>query len=347
MRKINIITPSRIHLALIDLNGSLGRVDGGIGLTLSYPGFNITAMQSESTEIIGSDDLALRAEGIIELLKQEYDINDVSIEIEENIPSHVGLGSGTQLSLGVAQSICNLFDIDLTPQEIAFLVGRGGTSGIGVASFSQGGFIVDGGHEFSKDKICAGEKNSFLPSSASKGIKPPPIIFRHDFPDWDILITIPDCKHISGEDEVRLFQTLCPVSLIDVQSISHIVLLKLLPAMIQSDLESFADAVDQIQSIGWKKVEINEQDEIVRQTMAFLSDNGGRGVGLSSWGPAIFCFGEDLKHLEKMTNEFLEENNPEGYCFLTRANNTGAMVIDEERIHGSRPETANLQRSFH
>ena len=30
-----IKTPSRIHMALIDLNGSYGRRDGGIGLTIS------------------------------------------------------------------------------------------------------------------------------------------------------------------------------------------------------------------------------------------------------------------------------------------------------------------------
>jgi len=85
MRKINIITPSRIHLALIDLNGSLGRVDGGIGLTLSYSGFNISARYSDSTEIIGSSDSVLRAEKIVELLQRKYDIGNVRIKVEENI----------------------------------------------------------------------------------------------------------------------------------------------------------------------------------------------------------------------------------------------------------------------
>ena len=42
MQKITVITPSRIHMALIDLNGGLGRVDGGIGLSLASPGFRNT-----------------------------------------------------------------------------------------------------------------------------------------------------------------------------------------------------------------------------------------------------------------------------------------------------------------
>ena len=45
------------------------------------------------------------------------------------------------------------------------IIGRGGTSGIGVFSFDFGGFIVDGGHSLKS-------KSSFLPSSASQA-KPP------------------------------------------------------------------------------------------------------------------------------------------------------------------------------
>lgn len=346
MRKVTIITPSRLHFALIDLNGSLGRVDGGIGLSLDYPGFKIIAQNSDATNILGPSEILPRANKILSLLKNKCDIGNVTIKIEENIPSHVGLGSGTQLSLGIAKAVCTLFDLDLSYQEMAFVVGRGGTSGIGVAAFSQGGFIVDGGHEFSKDRLRKGIKNSFLPSSASEGIKPPPVIVRYDFPDWDILITIPNCKHISGEDEVKLFQTLCPMPLEDAQAISHIILLKLLPSVVQDDIISFGEAIDLIQNIGWKKVEIEKQDEVVRQIMSFLRENGGYGVGLSSWGPAIFCFGKDLTKLQRMTNEYLKENRISGHCFITHANNLGATVIKEDGIYRDSFKTADYQGSF-
>ena len=32
-----IKSPSRLHLGLIDMNGSYGRLDGGIGLTIQDP----------------------------------------------------------------------------------------------------------------------------------------------------------------------------------------------------------------------------------------------------------------------------------------------------------------------
>jgi len=342
MSSVTVITPSRIHLALIDLNGGLGRVDGGIGLSLSRPGFRIVARLADETDITGPEEILHRAREVMTLLREKCDLDHVEIEIEKNIPTHVGLGCGTQLSLGIAQAVCGLYGIDLSHGEMAFLVERGGTSGIGVAAFSHGGFIVDGGHKFSE------EKTSFLPSSASRGVKPPPVTVRYDFPDWDVLIAIPDCRHISGEEEVNLFQTICPLPLNDVQALSHIILMKLLPALVQQDLQSFGEAVDQIQNIAWKKVEVEEQDPIVRMTMAFLRDNGAHGVGLSSWGPAIFCFGEDLRMLEAKTQAFFASANAGGVCFLTRANNTGAVVIEEQNgVYGSRSETANLQRTFH
>jgi beta-ribofuranosylaminobenzene 5'-phosphate synthase len=348
MRDVSIITPSRIHIALIDLNGSLGRVDGGIGLSLSSPGFKIKAHQSKHNFIVGPDECVDRAMKILTSLEKNPCIGCAEIEIQESIPSHVGLGCGTQLSLGITQAVCSLYDMKLSPREMAFLVGRGGTSGIGVAAFSQGGFIVDGGHKFSKDPGHRDTKNSFLPSSASRGVKAPPVIMRYDFPDWDILITVPNCKHISGAEEVNLFQTLCPLPIKDVQALSHIVLMKLLPSLVQRDIESFGEAIDQIQNIGWKKVEVQKQDSAVRELMAFLKDNGGHGIGLSSWGPAVFCFGENLTKLELITQEFLANTKAGGTCFITQANNTGALIIEDDNgVYGSHPEAAKLQRTLH
>ena len=43
-----IRAPSRIHMSLIDLNGSYRRVDGGIGLALADPQFVLESEQIES-----------------------------------------------------------------------------------------------------------------------------------------------------------------------------------------------------------------------------------------------------------------------------------------------------------
>ena len=43
-----IKAPSRIHMSLIDLNGSYRRIDGGIGLALSEPQFILEIQKRES-----------------------------------------------------------------------------------------------------------------------------------------------------------------------------------------------------------------------------------------------------------------------------------------------------------
>jgi beta-ribofuranosylaminobenzene 5'-phosphate synthase len=56
--RIFIKTPCRLHFSLIDLNGSLNRVDGGIGLTLKNPNFTIEVLDRESLRHRGVGEFA-------------------------------------------------------------------------------------------------------------------------------------------------------------------------------------------------------------------------------------------------------------------------------------------------
>ena len=49
-------TSARLHLSLIDLNGSEGRVDGGIGIAIKEPSLIIECEENDSqTEILFND----------------------------------------------------------------------------------------------------------------------------------------------------------------------------------------------------------------------------------------------------------------------------------------------------
>ncbi len=61
------------------------------------------------------------------------------------IPAHAGLGSGTQLALGIAAALRTLHGLPLDPSGDATRLGRGARSGIGVGLFEQGGLVIDGG----------------------------------------------------------------------------------------------------------------------------------------------------------------------------------------------------------
>lgn len=317
--RVEITTPARLHFSLIDLNGQLGRIDGGFGLAITEPKFEIIA--ELSTEIhVESVAYHERACAILTHLQKTYQFPGIKLKFISEIPTHSGFGSGTQLSLGIASAVNVLYNLKLSVLELANAVGRGGTSGIGVAAFETGGFIVDGGHRYPE------QKSSFLPSSAADNISPPPILLRYTFPNNPLLIVLPNCSRIYGEAELELFRTLCPQPASVAPKLSYLLLLKVLPAILENDMRSFGGALNEIQTFGWKRVEIDAQGAELQQTLEFLQTNGALGAGVSSWGPAICAVSDDIDSLKRKTIEYLATLPDGGTCFITSANNTGAQI---------------------
>jgi len=294
------------------MNASKGRVDGGIGLTLDRPVISIRAGRSDIIEITGNSEHIERMRNSARMLLPES--AGINITIGKDYPSHVGLGSGTQAALAAGVAVNRLYDLGLNVYEIAARIGRGGTSGIGVAAFENGGFILDGGHKFS-------EKKAFLPSAASK-LPPPPVLLRKDFPDWDILIAIPEEKGASLKNEINIFQEVCPVPLREVEELSHTILMQLLPALVEEDIDNFGKSINTIQELGFKKYEV-ELQPCSNELMHALREAGAYGVGMSSFGPAVYAFGEDIENLKKVAEDFLREN---GQVFVTKPRNKGASI---------------------
>ncbi len=327
MNEIRIACPSRLHLGLIDLNGEIGRIDGGTGIALEYPRTIIYGKKSDRLEVECPDDptVVSRAEEAARAVMERYNLSAAKIVVEERPFAHMGLGSATQLLVGIAEVLCSLAEHPVSCAELASVVNRGGTSGIGVASFEHGGFIVDGGHKF-RTTDTTNSKSEFSPSSAMRGLMPPPILVRYDFPDWDILVCIPAGEKTAGIREVQIFKVVCPVPLEEVRKICHLVLLKMMPAVLECDLESFGEAVEESQKYGFKKFEFRAQSHNVVECMDFIKKNGGIGVGMSSWGPTVFAFGEKLDDLCEKTRHFLD-NHMGGTCIITHANNAGMKML--------------------
>ena len=209
---IKITTPCRLHLTLIDLNAEIGRVDGGAGLTISSPNVRLTAEKAEGILIEGGKGFTERMELAAEALLPPGE--GAKICVEELIPAHVGFGSGTQSSLAVAAAVNELYGLGKNVRELAATVKRGGTSGIGVAAFEKGGFIVDGGHRFR-------DKGAFMPSATSL-VPPGPVLFREDFPDWDLVIAVPNDKGVHDQEEINIFKEFCPLPIEEVREIAHV-----------------------------------------------------------------------------------------------------------------------------
>jgi beta-ribofuranosylaminobenzene 5'-phosphate synthase len=304
----------------------MGRVDGGIGIALDEPRVLLEARQSAGVEVAGCDKTTsqLVREIATRTLAGIRAGAGASITIRSSYPAHTGLGSGSQLALATARAICELYGRQMTVNELAHLTGRGGTSGIGTAAFERGGFIIDGGHRFGPG--C--EKTGFAPSSASKGIRPAPVTVRHDFPDeWRILLAIPDLPAgASGNREVDIFRQYCPVPLDEVRALCHEVLMRMLPAILEHDLEAFGASINAVQNIGFKKVEHTLQPPQVAALLDAMRGAGAAGAGMSSFGPALYAVSDTgLKEIERAAQSFMQETGG-GTTLITSARNVGAAV---------------------
>lgn len=328
MNRIVITTPSRLHFGLIDMNGEIGRIDGGVGLALEFPHTLIEATKADQVQAECKDEPEIvdRLKNALKTVCEQYNLPGAHVNIQERPLAHVGLGSATQTFLGAAHAVCMLYGLKRPSLELAEPVKRGGTSGIGVEAIESGGFIVDGGHRFRRGQDC---KNGYTPSAASEGIVPPPVLVRYDFPDWDILIAVPLDQDACRLRDATIFKVVCPISLAEVRHICHILMMQMLPAVLEKDLEMFGRSMEDFQQLGFKVFEFRAQTDLLKDCLQFLKDNGGIGAGMSSWGPALYAFGEDLSKLKQTTDKWLDSHGG-GKTILTKANNVGMRIIEGE-----------------
>jgi len=327
--KIRITTPCRIHLSLIDENGYTGRVDGGIGLMLDHP--NVVFEASNSAKQFKIEAHRYYRESI-EVINEKaskvfktFNINNKNFHfnLKQYYPSHVGLGSKTQLSLAIATSISRLKNLNITHKELTKIVERGGTSGIGWKGFLTGGFILDGGHDFGVGQ----EKETFLPSSASNTANPALTLFRYNIPDnWRFVLVIPNIKKGAyGDEEVSIFKKYAPIPKEEVNEVSHQILMKVIPGLMKNDLACFGEGLKIVQSLGFKKIEIKLQDNIVKDLLNFLKNYGIKAYAMSSFGPSVIGIVESDSEAQKLHQVIKNHLKPiGGHFYICKPNNTGA-----------------------
>jgi beta-RFAP synthase len=221
-----------------------------------------------------------------------------AVRVHRSLPPHAGLGSGTQLALAIARALAELNGVTPDARELARAVGRGKRSAIGTWTFDGGGLVVEGGRVPDRDE-------------------PGPLVARLPFPSsWRCVLAVPDgAPGISGAEEAEAFADLPAPSERDVERVSHLVLMALLPALADGDLGSFGRALTEIQETTGHWFAAAQggtfapgaSGELVRR----LTEWGASGVGQSSWGPAVYGIvdGEDAAHrLADRVRAFLESS---------------------------------------
>jgi len=283
---VTVTASARLHLGFLDLNGELGRSFGSFGLAISDLRTRVVISRAAVAQVTGPD--SERARRYLERLQVLLSVDGAHhVHIAEAIPSHAGLGSGTQLALALAAGIRALHNMPLDIRGDAFRLGRGHRSGVGIGLFDSGGTAVDGG--------------------CGEGTRVAPIVSRIPFPDeWRILLVL-DRKRIGlhGEEERAKFARLPAFAAMDAAHICRLVLMQALPALAEADIDSFAASIKQMQTIlgayfaplqgGYPFASPD-----VAAALELLESEGALGIGQSSWGPTGFAFVRSLneaKHL--------------------------------------------------
>lgn len=313
-------TPARLHLGFLDLNGSFGRIFGGIGVAISRPNVVVEAEPSEKLNISGCKSGHVRL--LVERFIKRYKVRaGVTLKVKQVIPEHVGLGSETQLALAVAAALSRIFNIKASIRDLAVAMGRGEKSGVGAATFEHGGFIVEGGLR------VEGEHQQNFKAF-------PPTLFYHPFPsDWFFVVAIPNVKRgFTDKEERAAFKSLPPMEAGDADRICRLTLMKLLPSLIEHDIESFGEALTLIQNLVgnyFAKVQggiysSHESGECAE----YMLKLGAYGAGQSSWGPTVYGLirgKAEAKKLQSDVQAFLNKSVG-GEVFYTGANNRGAYI---------------------
>lgn len=271
MEKIHITTGARLHFGLLDVRPPFG----GIGVMVQTPPTVIRLLrrmpESPHSRLV---------EKVIERIRRDQKIPpSLDIRIESMPRRHMGLGSGTQAAMGVAEAIAMAIQCVDDGELISKWSGRGRRSRIGSIGYSRGGLIAESGDE----------------------------VMQTSLPDgWRILIATPLEKtdSISGDVEDAKFQALrSPTA-------QHRGLLtrsygELLSAATSADFDHFSHAVFQYnQTSGelFAPVQFGVyQSRPVEQLVRKIRELGIIGVGQSSWGPGVFAFCRDQSEADALS----------------------------------------------
>lgn len=316
--KVSIITPARLHLGIIDTLGDLGRIYGSIGVGIDTPNVVLEATPSQSLKASGEG--AERTLKIAQAFLNRFPrATPVEINVVRTVPEHVGLGSGTQLSLAVGTAIARLSRLDATVREIAMALGRGRVSGIGVKAFERGGFILDAGRRTGAQAL-----QSNMPVA----------VFQSKFPEeWGFVVAIPNTgKGLSGRSESEAFSSLPPASPELVGKICRQIIMKMLPSLMDKNLREFGESVTSVQNLVGESFSQAQGGRflspLVEDCVQFMLESGAYGAGQSSWGPTVYGVVDNRSHgetLKQRLEGFLNERSG-GIVFVARANNDGARI---------------------
>lgn len=324
---ISVTTGGRLHVGFRNLSAERERLFGSIGVGVSEPRTRVAVRPA--TDVETDHDRARRfGERAVSLL----DVEGAAITIEEELPRHVGLGSGTQLALAIYTGIAIAHGRQPDVRRHAPALGRGRRSGVGIATFEAGGFVVDSGHP--TDRVLDA---SHLTAGAWQT---PEIEHRLGVPEsWRFVLVLPDAPPgTHHEEEARSIRSAIDAAdAAPAAEIEEILKEQLLPALREDDIVTFGRGITRIDAVNGAWFEAVQSATYrplagpIVDTLA--ADEAILGVGQSSWGALVYGLtaADRAEEARAAGQRALEVASSTGRVWLVSARNHGATVIDSDK----------------
>lgn len=318
--QVTVTTGSRLHFGPLAPAGSSGGKFGGVGMMISAPGVIVTARSAEREGISGEDASRSRVAQLVSRIRETMGnaAAPCEIELRETIPSHSGLGSGTQLGLAVARALSELAgERDVPVETLARRSGRGLRSAIGLHGFGRGGFLVDGGR--------ADQRHPFGT-----------LVARYEVPsEWALVLASPgQSQGLSGADEQRAFAAQRPMPVELTGELCRIALMDWLPALVEADFARFSAATFEFGVRVGQFFSAAQGGVFAHQRMALLVEQlrarGVQGVAQTSWGPTIATLCASQNEAAELASDLTGDPNWSDTTFrVVEPLNRGATVAVE------------------
>ena len=329
-KPMRIAVRPRIHMSLLSMHNGGYRKNGGIGFALEDPKTDISISPAKQFSLIDvrhnsltNAELAVIRRMVDSVRNVEGFKWSVSCRLAGAARPHVGLGMGTGVRLAILEGVYRLNGAEPNAELLVRHSGRGGTSGIGIRTYFHGGMVVDLG--------MPADGQQFLPSSTYQPYTSPPVLAHTDMPAWAVCLCLPlHLRSRTQEEEREFFRRTTPISETSAYETTYHAVFGVYAAAIEKNLDAFCQAIDRLQTLEWKQKEREQYGTGVEECAAKLKQYGITGVGMSSLGPLLYCFGPRGAMLAAK-----KELPADAYMiFLTTPANRGRSILGAEASCG-------------
>ncbi len=295
MKPVTVTSGSRLHFGLTRVGASRHDRLGGLGVMVQQPCTQLGISAASRFAIRGSP--RMKAFSAAWLDHVEAGRPGIRIELRQAPPAHAGLGSGTQLAQSVAAGINRFLNL---PQpdvvDVARVLDRGQRSLVGSLGFATGGLVIDRPSGVSSQGPA--RSRSMVRNFPGEYVVLPG--------QWRVVI-VQHCgvNQTFGEREKLVFESLRP----DFEAalrLERLIEQEIVPAARTGDFEGFSESVFEYGLLSgnyYAGIQGGPYNgPFVTDVINCLRAANIRGVGQSSWGPAVFAWCRDPQQADSVLN---------------------------------------------